>query len=243
MKKLKKISFTRFELDFLYELLKQRQMLLRQHFGVTNLKDVKDTDESSYLFYIYTIETLFSKIENLKTEFDEVEISTINSVVNEWLSSSRESIKSLNHEKPSKWFDLTNKQKIIQEYHDSCFDILYKTGYYEKEKKQLFRNYLQVLNKVQESPTIFLSWLNTYEFYKIVFLTVDNEFLKIELKQRIDLTDLSFIQNKKSLDELADSFTKMTNRVKAKELISKANPDKYPDDNIPFIKKALTDKH
>lgn len=116
------------------------------------------------------------------------------------------------------WLKLSEYQLDLLNKIDCYTDILLKLN--RNSNKFLYRNKLDIVNKLKQSEIIFLSKVGESDYYKIGFAFQNREFFSFELK--IGISFLSLIHYKtSSLKEFSDNFMIQTNRENARELFSK----------------------
>jgi len=190
-------------------------------------------------------------IKNLILNFQQSKIFEINtkekhciiSVINENLCK----IKSdfiVDFYNPIYWLNIDLIQKNQLERIDRHKDILDKCGYFKnnnhfeiESNKFRYSMIFEVLDKLKKSDTIFLS--SEQNIYKICFVYNNKEVAKFELKHRIFLNQNPFYFLKETIEELENSFSIRTDKLKARNILSNQNVNDYPNGVIEFMIKIL----
>ncbi len=116
------------------------------------------------------------------------------------------------------WLKLSEYQLDILNKIDCYTDILLKLN--RNSNKFLYRNRLDIVNKLKQSEIIFLSKVGKSDYYKIGFAFQNREFFSFELKTGVSFLSLNHYKTS-SLKEFSDNFMIQTSRANARELFSK----------------------
>jgi hypothetical protein len=238
--------FTIDELSLLQKVLEKRLEQLNKYSNEYDQKDKRGW-KAFERFYISPIVSALDKIsseeisnyssseklafmscinENIKTYYDELELTT-----------------------PMSWLNISNEQRRMVKKLDICKDILAKcvsnrakVCFNNFDNEFRFGNILQTFDKLNKSNKIFISKVGEKGFYKIAFVFNSKEFLSIELNHSILFSTLNFesLNGQTPKDYAEKHFSLIATKEKAREMFSSIESTYYPDGVIEFIKKLLS---
>jgi hypothetical protein len=228
---MKNISFTAEEAEWLTKLLLQRISLY------VDIPKVKPTIIDHCISAILKLE------EKLTVKLKDWERTVCASVINEDLPTYE---KQINVTDAFSLVCMTADQRTMLYYIDMGKTILKKIHKPKQEAlpdynfNSLYRNQYELLSKLKSCDLIYISKTDGNNVYKIGFVYKGIEASVYELSQQINPGDLAFYTlNMDAIQYGRRSFSMVTDRSEAFNLLSRCDDHKYPANQLTFFKQLL----
>ena len=229
---MKNISFTAEEAEWLTKLLLQRISL---YADIPALKN-KYIDAC--------ISTTLKLEEKLTVKLNEWERTMCASVISEHLPTYQ---KQINVTDVFSLVCMTADQKTMLYHMDMGKTILKKLhkpkqeGLPDYNFNSFYRDKYEVLSKLKSCDLIYISKTDGNNVYKIGFVYKGIEASVYELSQQINPEDLAFYTlNMDAMQYGISSFSVVTDRSEAFNLLSRCDDHKYPANQLTFLKQLLS---